>query len=473
MPLRNQTGIIPVRLNGSGGGQTQTWQAGQDLSWLMKTLPSVTDGKLCNYVLGIVVTVIGKILVAAPSEVDDPPGSHAARYNWRTQWDVIRSLFSSLEVNSAWHGTALSSQHVKGSFLQLLEFVGNGMQRPFRQKPPIGVPGQGDTTPRRFRYNFFVPLSLLAGEKGHHTALPAALYKTSEFKLTCSAAATGPWGTDTITDVTVDASALLYAEDEVRLGPAIQWIDYQQKYAGEAIDINGLGLVSTMDNVQKGAGIVGAFWLSNRNGLPGPGMVRDITDVTVPFRGIVHTKHVDPLILQTENIAGGPANHCGMFTDVDGDGSDEASGDIGGFPYDDFDYGVSENGTTNDTALLPNNPLFLALAVPCMDLESTKVQTVEGTQQIQLQFRSGTMEDCCGTHHVLCCQMHSWTPAAFTSAKQKLIEEGVCRAVLNTDDVDWAFKIKNKQDPNTIASRKLRFLPMRLLPQKDAAVKVA
>jgi hypothetical protein len=473
MPIRNHTGIIPIRLNGTGGGQTQSWGAGQQLSWLLKTLPSTTDGKLCNYLLGIVVTIVGKIVVATPSEVSDPPGSASGRLAIRTQWDIIRSLFQSVEVNSAWHGTPLSSQHVKGSFLQLIETVGNGMQRPYRQKPPICTPLVSPATPRRFRYNVYVPLSLLCGDKGHHTALPAALYKSAEFKMECANANTGPWRSDTITDIKVDASALLLPEDEVRLGPAVQWIDYQQKVSGEAIDINGLGTVSTCDNVQKGAGIAGAFWLSNRLGLPGPGQVRDIVDVTIPWRGIVHTKHVDPLILQTENIMGGPANLGGMFVNDDGDGSIEATGDVAGFPYDDYDNGVSELGANNDLAMLPANPAFLALAVPAADLELTKIQVIEGTQQIQLQHRAGTPAVDTGTHHILCCQVHSWSPAAFASAKQKLIEEGVCRAVLNTDDVDWAYKIKNKQDPTGMNSRKLRFLPMRLLPVSGANVKVA
>jgi hypothetical protein len=473
MPIRNHTGIIPRRLNGSGGGQTQTWAAGQQLSWLLKGLPGVAGGNLCNYLLGILVTVTGRILVEDPgSENVNAPGSADPRLLWRTQWDIIRSLFESVEVNGAWHGTPLSSQHVKGSFLQLIETVGNGMQRPFRQKPPIGVPAEPGPTARRFRYNVFIPLSLLAGEKGHHTALPAVLYEGSEFKLQCSSAATGPWGSDTITQVHVDASALLLPEAEVRLGPCVQWIDYQQKVAGEAVDINNLGLVSTCDNVQKGAGIAGLFWASNRNGLPGPGQVRDITDLTIPFRDIIHTKHTDPVVLQFENIMGGPANPGGMFVGDDGDGSDEASGDVAGFPYDDFDYGVSELGANNDAALLPPNPLFLAVVCPSQDLELTKIATYEGTQQCQYQHRAGTPAVDQGTHHHIAVQIHSWTPAAFASAKQRLIESGVCKAVLGTNDVDWGMKLKNKQDPRGVSDKKMRYLPMRLTPVVGAEPQV-
>jgi hypothetical protein len=471
MPIRNHTGIIPWRLNGVGGGRTQTWAAGQPLSWLMTTLPATTAGKLCNYLLGITFTVVGRILVAAP-EVGENPGSHASRLAWRTQWDILRSLIASVEVRGCWHGTELSGQHVKGSFLQLIELIGNGLERPYRQKPPIGVPQEAEPTARYFRFNFFLPLCLMAGEKGHHTAKPAAMYKNAEVIIQASNAASGPWCSDTISDVTFDASAVLLPEDEVRLGPSIQWIDYQQHVAGEAVSINNMGLVSTQDNVDKGAAIAGAFWLSNRNGMPGPGQVRDVTDITVPFRDIVHTLHPDPIVLQMEAVMGNVYQPAGELTDTDGDGSDAPSGDIAGFPYDDFDYGVSEAGTTNALAALPNNPVCLALAVPSKRMELTKLQTVEGTQEIQLQHRAGTPAVDTGTHHILCCQVHSWNPQAFASAKQLLIEAGVCKAVLGTDDCDWSVKTLKKQDPTGIDPRKLRYMPMRLVATEGARAKV-
>lgn len=471
MPLRNHTGIIPWRLKGAQG-QTQSWTAGGQLSWLLSSIPPVTDGKLCNYLYGLCVTVIGRIIVAGIGEGTPPPGSDSARTNHRTMWDIIRSLFESVQVHSCWHGTPLSSQHVKGSFLQLLEFVGNGNERAYRQGAPIDVPLEPQPTARYFRTNIFIPLSLLCGEKGHHTALPAALYDTGEFVINCSDAATGPWGTDTISAVTVDVSALLVPEDEVRLGPAVQWIDYQQKVSGEAVDINSMGRVTTVDNVEPGAGIAGAFWLSNRNGLPGPGQVRDITDITVPWRGIVHTRHTDPIVLQMEQIVGCKTDVGGYFVGDDGDGSGEASGDVGGFPYDDYDYGVSELGRTNALAALPRNPLVLPVVTPSKDLEATKVAVIEGTQQLQLQHRTGTPAVDTGTHHILCCQLHSWTPQAFASAMQRLITSGVCRAVLKTDNVEWSTKVLKKQDPTGIAPRKRRFFAQRLVPVADAAVKV-
>jgi hypothetical protein len=472
MPIRNHTGIIPWRLNGSGGGGfLQPIVAGQPNSFVMSTLPAVTAGKLCNYLLGIVITLTGRILVATP-EGGEAPGSAAGRLAWRTQWDIIRSIFASVEVNGAWHGTALSSQHVKGEFLQLIEFMANGLERPYRQKPPIGVPVEPEPAARYFRFNFFIPLCLLAGEKGHHTALPCAMYKNAELVLNARPLLSGPWESDTLSELYVKASALMLPEDEVRLGPSIQWIDYQQKVAGEAISLNNLGVVSTHDNVDKGAGIVGAFWLSNRNGLPGPGQVRDITDITIPFRDIIHTAHTDPVVNQLEAVAGNVYQPQGELTDADGDGSDAPSGDMAGFPYDDFDYGVSENGTTNATAALPNNPVVLALCCPSKRVELSKVQAVEGTQEIQLQHRAGTPAVDSGTHHVLALQVHSWNPQAFASAKQRLIEAGVTRAVLGTDDCDWSVKTLKKQDPTGVNPRKLRFFPMRLVATEGARAKV-
>jgi hypothetical protein len=479
MPLRNHTGIVPQRLNGVGGGQTQTWVAGQKLAWAMKGIRAVTDGKLCNYLIGLCVTVTGRILVGLP---DGPtsmfPGSHAARNSWRTQWDILRSLFASLEVTGAWHGTPLSSQHVKGSFLQLIEWVGNGMERPYRQSQPLTVAREEQPVARYFRYNMFVPLCLLAGAEGHHTALPAAMYRDAVFEMQCAATATGPISSDTISAVAVDVSALLLPENEVRVGPSVQWIDYQQAVAGEAVTIDNMGVKTTVDMVDKGAGIVGAFWLSDRLGLPGPAMARDLADITVPWRGIVHTRHVDPLLLQLEAVTSGQYQPAGQSVDIDPDGSDERSGDVAGFPYDDFDYGNSESGATNALAALPRNPVVIPLACPSRDLKITKVQVIEGTQEVQLQFRDAILP-ISGTHHILCCQLHSWNPAGWASAKQLLIESGVCRAVLGTDDVDWKLKMTKKQDPvdsagaSKVKPTKLRLLPMTLQPVSGAREKVA
>jgi len=481
MAIRNHTGIIPWRLTGPGG-QRQRFVPGQQLSWLMKTLPPVTDGKLCNFLLGLMVTVIGSVVVGegVSGEGAVVPGSDLARSKINTQWDIIRMLISSLEVNSAWHGTALSSQHVKGSFLQLMELVGNGMERPYRLRPPMRYNAQSTDRRHYFRFSFFVPLSLLCGVKGHHTALPTVCYEDAQLQLNLGTG-TNTWGSAIYTDIAgvkdcqFDVSALMLPQDEVWVGPAVQWIDYQQKLAGEAVDINGLGTVSTMDRTEKGAGIAGLFWLSNRLGMPGPAMVRDITDLTFPFRGCVHTTHIDPLVRQFETIMGCKQDVAGPFVDIAGDGADEASGDVGGFPYDDFDYGVSESGDSDADATLPPNPSILSLVTPTKDLEVTKVQVSEGTQQLQMQFRDGVLtgDGCTGaTHHILACQLHSWTPEAWTSIKQRLIERGVVRKVLGTDDVDWSLKVINKQNPLGIMDRKRRFMAMRLVPTANPAVKV-
>jgi hypothetical protein len=481
MAIRNHTGILPWRLNGSGGGQQQRFVPGQALSWLMKSLPAVTDGKLCNYMLGLMVTVAGSLVLGQGPDgpIPPPPGSAAGRLQIRTMWDTLRTLISSVEVRSAWHGTALSSQHVKGSFLQLIELVGNGLERPYRIRPAMRFDPQAPSARRYFRYSFFVPLCLLAGQKGHHTALPACMYENAEFTIN-TGTGTNVMGdaihqTAGAYDCTFDVSALLLPQDEVWVGPSVQWIDYQQRVSGEAVDINGLGSVSTVDRVEKGAGIAGLFWLSNRLDLPGPQQVRDITDITFPFRGVVHTTHIDPLIRQLETIIGCKQDTAGAFIGGAGDGSMEAAGDVGGFPYDDFDYGTTELGESDPLAAsTPPNPSVLALVCPTKDLEVTKVQQSEGTQQLQMQFRVPVDPAlCCGsTHHILALQLHSWTPEAWTSAKQLLIEKGVCRKVLGTDDVDWSIKVLNKQNPDGIMDRKRRFMAMRLVPMAHPAVKV-
>lgn len=460
MPIRNHTGRQFYRIKGNAG-QTQSAPAnGGAPSWLLNSVPKITDGKLCNYLLGLVVTITGTLTMGTNS---------VSAATAMTMHRIVRQLIESVELRSAWHGTVISSQHVKGSMLELLEFVANGLERPFRQRKPIGFANDGATpTPapvaENFRINLWIPCSLLCGRKGHHTAQPVALYDDAEFVINTNALASGgESGGPTFSNVTFDVSADVLPDREVRLGPGVQWIDYQQKTSGEAVDIQNLGRTTTMDRTEGGAGIAGLFYLSNRESLPGPAAVKNLQRITFPFRGLISTTHIDPVILQFESMISGLENPVvGDVSNTRGTGlGPMGQDDVGSFPAAFGDIGADAD---------PANPVVLALVSPSRDLETSKVQVSEGTQQLQMLFNPPANE---GTHHVLALQLHSWTPEGFLSAKQKLIDTGVCRAVLKTDDVVWSLKVINKQNPMGISKRKQRFFAMRLVPNSVAAPKVA
>ena len=474
MPIRNHTGRQFYRLRGNAGQEQGPGAAGGELSWLLNSIAKVTDGKLCNYLLGIVVTVSGRWT----------PGGIAHSFSGgpalRTMQRIVRDLVESIEVRAAWHGTVLSSQHVKGSMLELIEFVANGLERPFRRQKPIGAlttagSGVGEGNPpapvaEDFRTSFWVPLSLLCGRKGHHTAQPVALYDDAEFVISCNSltpgAAESPDGV--YTNVRFNVVADVLPDREVRLGPGVQWIDYQQATSGEAVDIQNLGRTTTMDRTEGGAGVAGLFLLSNREGLPGPVRMQQLSRITFPFRGLVSLNHTDAVLLQMESMISGLENP--VNTVVTGTGAA-----LGAFGQDD----VSNFPNAPDDIGIGNarpDPLVLALVCPARDLETSKVQVSEGTQQLQVQFDlglGGELDAPNGTFHILACQLHSWTPEGFLSAKQKLIDTGVCRAVLKTDDVTWSLKVINKQNPMGITKRKQRFFAMRLVPNSAATPKVA
>lgn len=480
MALRNHPNITHWPLSGNGGGQVQTWEQGQPMSWLMRTLPKLADnGTKVNYLLGFCVTIIGSF-----THVHDPgigcyaddfknPGSATARSSVRTMWDVIRMLIGSVEVRSAWHGTPLSAGHVKGSMLQLLEFVGNGLETPYRQKPVLVCTASPST--QYFRYSFFLPMCLLAGQKGHHTALPAVFYKDAELVIN-AASKLNPFGGTTEYDslgaTTFKVSAVLLPESEIRVGPGMEWIDYKQVVNGNAYDLAGLGTVTTLDRVKPGSGLAGLFWLSNRNGLPGAGMVRDINSLAVPFLDIPQSTHLDPIIQHFESVVGGRALPLGPATaSADGDGDPgEGATDFCGLPYDDFDRGTSENGSGNASAQSQPNPLWLAFKVPPKDFETSKLTFANGSQQVQLEPATEGMQG--RTHHTLALQFRAWTPEAWTSALQLLISEGITKSVLNTDDVEWSLKTLRKQNPLAIPPSKRAFFAMALRPKKGAQAAV-
>lgn len=434
-PLRNQD-IALWPLVGSGG-DNPSWSAGGQLNFNLRDVPAVTDGKLCNHLMGIMVEVSGTL--------DNTNTTAATLY----RNDLSRVLFSDAQLEGAWHGVPISSNHVKGGTLNPIEWFGsgfqfwNGLRQDFAGQASAGV---------TFKHCVFLPLSAGSLVKSHHTALPVALYRNSQLKLTCSAASvlTGLCTGAALTSTTVRAFAVMVPSDEILLGPAVEWIRYTYgvtSSAQEIVQLDSFGNSSALVGTEPGAGLLNLLWLGSANGMGGCDLVENISRLSVPWRDLPPMTTVMPLVHRMNVLAG-----------LDFGLAPNASPGENSF-YVPYPYRQGIN-----TAAQVAYPTLLPIVMAAPEQELSKLQTVEGTKSINIVQTQSS-----GEHVFLAQHVRSWSPNAMADAISQLVNAGVVDAVLRTRDVAWAPKLAKKQGAGTIGDRKLRYLPLKLYPASEVA----
>jgi hypothetical protein len=451
--MRNHTGLRPWQLSGPTG-QTVTWTPGGNGRFQLGDVPELTDGKLCNHLLGILLT----ITVVVGGQGVQTAGADADRF--------LTWLFESVEVRNAWHGTPVSQNHMKGCVMGLAEFMACGYQYFGRR---MSVPSQGDLASKFIQVNSFVPLSYLMGEKGHHTALPVTFYKNSEIQLNFgSGSADGSSEiAPTILSATIKASAIMLPESEVHVGPGQQFIDYPSaaNAGSEVVKMDSFGNNTTLMDVEAGAGVDFLYWLSSQynqgQNFVGSALVKDLIRVGIPFRGIQNSTHLQPFLASFEAAIGGRED--GESDPYDATAMAVVKSNLAGFPYRPNYAGSLVADFAADGSEL-RNMLGFPIIYPGRDLEVTKMQSFEGTQSYFLTFASGKAPVGGSTHHTFAHQFHSWTPAKWDDAMRTLVNSGVAQAVLGTSaGLVWATKLSKKNPaPGAIDPAKVRYLANKL-----------
>lgn len=457
--MRNHTGIRPWQLSGPTS-QSVTWSKGGTGRFLLNDVPELTSGTLCNHLLGILVTAVVKVGDNGIITVADAD-------KWLT-W-----LYESVEVRNAWHGTPVSQNHAKGCMLGLMEFLACGYQYFGRR---MCIPAVGSLGGKFVKVNSFIPLSYLMGEKGHHTALPVTFYKNAELQLNFGQGVTdklGGEGDDTFVSAVVTASAIMLAESEIHLGPGNQFIDYQSPAGlnSEVIKIDSLGMNTSLQDVEAGAGIDFLGWLSSKfnqgSGFAGPCRVKDIVRVGIPFRGVQSTTHLEPFLLGQEAAIGGREH--GESELYDATAMQQVASNLAGFPYDTNYQGPLTADFAADGSDIRDMRYF-PIIYPGRDLEVTKVQSFEGTQSYFMNFASGQGPQAGGTHHSFAHQFFSWTPAKWDDALRVLVNSGVAQSVIGSSKgLVWSTKFSKKNaDPGSVDPAKIRYLAHKLTMGKAA-----
>jgi hypothetical protein len=441
--LANHTGLLKVPLVSGTAGDNPSLTAGVETTFALANLPAEKDG-LANYLLGLVVYISGNFVQA---------GGAGSLVAWE---DLIRCLVASFSVRNCWHGTPVNSAWVLGSDVPLWSYVLNGYR--YVQRVPRQIPAANGTYP--FNLRLFVPLSCGVGKKPHHTAHLALMYKDGIFGMNVAAASVGT-GLSTgssITGLNVRATAMCLLEPEVRLGPAGEIVDYTSPTpAAAAFDTrfqdfaNNTGIAGT----EKGAGIVWAMLRSSVRGGGGPVDFSTLTRIAVPFRGQAEISDVASYIDECNDAIGGPQRIVAQGIDSSATGAIDTSG------YPNIVGGLES--TTVNLPIRATTLLGFPLVNPANELELSKVQRVDETIVVS-QTYSGA--PAAGNHHLLAYQLREWTPEKKEQWRELVISSGLAKKVLGDvssfDSYVWETKLMNKQDPDIVEAKKLRFLPLRL-----------
>lgn len=486
--MRKHTGPVFCQLTAKGGnGDSQTFAPGKTVAFTCAGMPPLVDGSMCAYLLGIVLTFTCDI----NSEHQTEGGpllwniNRAGRLSPYTgEADVVDEdfdswLLDSVELRGCLHGTPISHTSYKGVLLHLMEFVSGGYEY-FGEIPAPLASGYGSKVPGGTQYTHkrFVPLSHLLGANGHHTALPAVFYDgaTFELRLGPGSADGSTANTNTLQGATITAEAVLLGEPEVRVGPAQAYSLYRSAAGGssEHVTLDNFGLQQSFEGTEVGAGIDFLAWLTGRvnnardtsdtGDVCGSGYFGTLNRFQFPFRGQTSCTDLSSVIPSFRKAAGLSRS---VQRRLDGStlavsGGATASGylyqsEVAGFPYSPLHTG--KPGLRFDKA----DPLFFPIYAPGRDLGLTKIRFFEQTQKYQLGLSSGTWR--AGTDHLtLAHQFHSWTPAMWDAIQARLVQSGVCRAVLGSDVVTRTVKLMNKNPmPENMDLAKARLLPMRFV----------
>lgn len=441
--LRNHTGFHLYPLT-AGANDNPTFSQTTPTSFELKNIPIEVQG-LAYYLYGCLLTFTVTI--------NQPGGTNVVTYS-----QVLRALIDSLEVRNAWHGTPVSANHVKGSMLQIIEPVSTGYAMP--QLTP-GVVANSNAA-FVLEVNVFVPLCVGQGAKPHHTAQLALFYKQAQMVINPAAASvlTAISAGATFTAMSVRASAMMLPEDEIRLGPVAEWIDYQSPASSNQTQIaldsfgNNTNIAGTIPN----AGVAWMGALTSVDGGVGSFTADTVTTYSFPWRGQVQTQQIQGLVAQQLLAMGG-----GDFA-ARAEATQAASfyNNTFGFPLAIANTGAGAAGNT--WKQLPGL-LFLPMVTPAPELELTKIQTAKGTQSYFLQGPTFS-----GTNHTLVNHVRSFSDDKRDDAVRQIVNSGLAKIVLGQDtNLGWVPKLLKKN--RTISGEKLRYLPWRLVRQQAKQVR--
>ncbi len=271
-----------MNINGTGGqlwplttgnNDNPTLTASQQTSFFFNTVPDrCPTAPLAYYMPVVLLTIFATIT---------QPASGATAI----QWDQIpKALFTSINIQNAWHGTPVSANHVLGAQAPVWEYYANGFRNGARRHPPI--PTTAGAYP--LAYTFAItPAVNRMGRLMSSTSQLAALFQQAQLQINVapSTVITGLSAGATLTSMSARASAVLIPRNELVLGTPVETILHQIVAGSNSnqIQIKGFGTDTMLTGVQNKGGVVYLSELASNVG--GVFATKDVTFYNFPWRG--------------------------------------------------------------------------------------------------------------------------------------------------------------------------------------------
>lgn len=271
-----------MQLNGTGG---QLWPLttgnndnpdltpGQQTSFFFNTVPDrCPTAPLAYYLPVILLTILGNVVQV---------GSGGSAVFWD---QLPKALFTSINLQNAWHGTPISANHVLGAQAPVWEWYSNGYRYGARRRPPL--PGTGGTT--AFAYTFaLTPAVNRMGRLMSSTSQLAALFQQAQLQINVAPAnvIAALSGGATLTGLKARASAVLVPRNEIVLGTPVETILHQVVAGSNSnqVQIRGFGTDTMLTGVQNKGGVVFLSELASNVG--GVFSTIDVEFYDFPWRG--------------------------------------------------------------------------------------------------------------------------------------------------------------------------------------------
>lgn len=277
----------------TGNNDNPTLTQGKPTSFFLNTVPDRCPTAPLAYYLPVVYVTFYATLTQPAS------GANVIQYD-----ALISSILQSVQWQQAFHGTVVSSNHVLGVDLPVIEYYANGYRYATRRRPPI--PTTAGATNIEYTVAITPSVSRLGRLMGD-TAPMAAMLQTSQLQLnitpgtgTGSINALSPGAT--LTNITCRASAALVPRNELVLGTPVETILHQVVSGTNStqVQINGFGTTTQLTGVQNKGGVVHLGELTNAlgpNNLQGGVFSADnATQLNFPWRGQSQTNHMEAIV---------------------------------------------------------------------------------------------------------------------------------------------------------------------------------
>jgi hypothetical protein len=364
---KNATGSQSWPLT-TGNNDNPTLTPGAPTSFFCNTVPDRAPGGLAYYLPYVLLTIVGTVQQSGTAGV-------------AIAYDVLRQcIIDSIDWITAWHGTVVSANHVKGKWLPIVEYVSGGYGYATRQ--PEVIPAAAGTYP--FEMTIAIPASSCAiGELESNTSQLALLFQTSQIKVNVAAASvlTSVSPGATLGPITARASAQLNPSPELILGTPVEWI-LEQTVAGASspqVQIKGFGTDTLVQGVENKGGVLWLGELTNVNNQGGVFAAETVTGFSMPWANQQQTYHPQALI--SAMLTGLPNQRPAVFPTTVTKG--DAEGNV--FPY---AANTSNETTTTSTLMTAKGLLAWIIRQAAQDAQLTNAQTAENDQSYFLNLNT-------------------------------------------------------------------------------------